>query len=230
MTLVIGHRGASFDAPENTVEAFVAAREQGADWVELDVRLSRDGHLVVRHDPLLADGRVIAETDRHEMDHTVATLEEALRACRPMGVNVEIKNSPNEPGHVEPRHIAALVNETIRMVAADQATLVSSFEQATIEAVRAHTPTQTVGLLVFAPGGAGDAIDAVQNAADEGFEALHPHHMFVNAELVERCHGVGLRLYTWTVDDPERIAELARWGVDGIITNRPALARLALER
>ena len=61
MVRVIAHRGASAAAPENTIEAFLLARELGADWVELDARRTRDGAIVVHHDDTLADGRVIVE-------------------------------------------------------------------------------------------------------------------------------------------------------------------------
>ena len=63
---------------------------------------------------------------------------------------------------------------------------------------------------------------------DEGHRAIHPWHPTVDRDVVERAHAVGIEVNVWTVDDPERIRELASWGVDAIITNRPAAARLAL--
>src|SRR3954462_15730102 len=84
--LVIGHRGASHDYPENTLEAFEGAARQGADWVELDVRCTLDGALVVHHDPVLADGRAICETESLSLPPSVTTLALALAACPPMGV------------------------------------------------------------------------------------------------------------------------------------------------
>ena len=225
MTVVIGHRGASSDFPENTVAAFEGAREQGADWVELDVRLSGDGQLVVHHDPHLSDGRVIAATARTEMPPTVPSLAEALEACRPMGVNVEIKSSPHEVGFDPTLSIARRTVEVVRSMDPSLEVLISSFELATLDAVRVVDPSIATGYLVLS---ATEPVDAIDAALGGGHVAIHPHHGFVTEELVERCRARGCRIYVWTVDDPERIRELARWGVDGIITNRPALAREAL--
>ena len=225
MTAVIGHRGASFDFPENTLEAFAGARAQGADWIELDVRLSRDGQLIVHHDPVLADGRVIAETDRIDIAGSVPSLQAALAACAPMGVNVEIKNSPHEPGFDGSQRVVALVLDAIAAMATPIEILISSFEIPTLDAVRSLDASMATGMLMWS---ANDAGDAVELAVAGGHSAIHPYHEFVTAELVERCHAAALRIYTWTIDDPERIAEFGGWGVDGVITNRPALARQAL--
>ena len=98
MTLVIAHRGSSKAEPENTLAAFRRAREDGADLVELDVRLTVDGALAVVHDPLLGDGRVVAETDSFDLPDHIPLLDAALEACAGLVVNVEIKSSPREPG------------------------------------------------------------------------------------------------------------------------------------
>ena len=95
--LVIAHRGASVDRPENTVAAFAEARVQGADWVELDVRLSADGVLVVHHDAHLADGRLIRLVDSDDLPADVPSLAEAFEAAEGMGVNIEVKNLPGDP-------------------------------------------------------------------------------------------------------------------------------------
>ena len=225
MTAVIGHRGASLDFPENTIAAFEGARAQGADWVELDVRLSRDGQLVVHHDALLADGRVITATDRAEMPATIPSLVDALAACRPMGVNIEIKSSPYEAGFDPTLSIARRTLEAIRSMDPPLEVLISSFELPTLEAVRAADPSMPTGYLVLSASEPTDAIEAVLAG---GHVAIHPYDAFVTEALAVECRDRGCRLYVWTVDDPDRIAELGRWGVDGIITNRPALAREAL--
>jgi glycerophosphoryl diester phosphodiesterase len=89
--LVIGHRGAPQLARENTVDAFRAAAAAGADMVELDVRLTADGALVVHHDAELADGRHIAELAAADLPPWLPSLDESLTACEGMSVNVEIK-------------------------------------------------------------------------------------------------------------------------------------------
>ena len=97
MTRVIAHRGASAAAPENTVEAFRLARTLGADWVELDARRTADGRVIVHHDAVLPDGRVIVELDRADLPPSVCDLSDALDACHGMSVNIEIKNWPADP-------------------------------------------------------------------------------------------------------------------------------------
>src|SRR4051812_39413617 len=97
MVQVLAHRGASRAAPENTVEAFLVAKAMGADGVELDVRRTSDGPLVVHHDPRLRDGRAIIELHAATLPVHVPRLHDALDACAGMWVNVEIKNDPLEP-------------------------------------------------------------------------------------------------------------------------------------
>jgi glycerophosphoryl diester phosphodiesterase len=223
-TRVIGHRGASHDHPENTLEAFAGARELGADWVELDVRVTADGHLVVHHDPALADGRVIASLARADLPPSVPTLAEALAVCSPMGVNVEIKNDTTEPDFDEARSMVGPVLEVIE--ASGVEALISSFDFEVLEAVHRLGDVGT-GYLVYL---ADDPIDAVTRAADAGHDALHPWYGFVDRALVDRCHDIGLEINVWTADEPEWIAKLADWGVDGIVTNRPDVALRTLGR
>lgn len=230
--LVIAHRGASADHPENTVAAFHGAREQGADWVELDVRLAVDGALVVHHDPIYRDGRSVASCPSDQRPQGVPLLAEALDACAGMGVNVEIKNTPGDLGPEPPEWSVAVADLVVALLdgraAADHEVdlLVSCFDWATLARVRELSPGLPSAFLVFDL--AADP-DAPERAAAGGHVALHPWDPFVDADLLARCHGVGLAVNTWTVDDPERIAQLARLGVDGIVTNVPAQARAALE-
>lgn len=227
MSLVIGHRGASADHPENTVEAFVAARTQGADWVELDVRRTLDGALVVHHDPHLGDGRVIAETTSGELPPTLCTLAQALEACAPMGVNIEIKNDPAEPGFDPTDELATAVLAVAAAAGAGLDLLVSCFHLPTIETVRRLDPAMPTGYLVLDPR---SPLDAVVAAVEGGHAAIHPWNPCVTPEVVEAARVAGVAVNVWTVDDPARIRQLADWGVDGIITNRPALACEVLGR
>jgi glycerophosphoryl diester phosphodiesterase len=223
-TCVVGHRGASHDHPENTIAAFEGAKAQGADWVELDVRVAADGSLVVHHDPALDDGRAIATLSREELPTTLPTLADALAACAPMGVNVEIKNDPSEADFDEARSMVPAVLDVIDSSGVE--VLVSSFDHQTIDAVRRGSTLPT-GYLVYL---ADDPVDAVARAVDGGHTAIHPWYGFVDEALVARCHDAGLAINVWTVDEPDWITKLAGWGVDGIITNRPLLARQALGR
>ena len=95
--LVVAHRGASIEYYENTIEAFSAAKEQGADWVELDIRRSKDGVLVVHHDAHLADGRLIRDIDSKDLPAFIPSLAEAFECMEGLGVNIEVKSLPGEP-------------------------------------------------------------------------------------------------------------------------------------
>ena len=144
---IIAHRGASAAYPENTVEAFRAAGELGASWVELDVRRTADGRLAVHHDAHLADGRAIVDVAGRDLPSTVPSLAEALDACAPLGVNVEIKNSPND---VDFDPTAALVELVVADIAAcSQPILVSSFHPPTLDRVRAADATVATAQLTF---------------------------------------------------------------------------------
>src|SRR4051794_3085129 len=96
--LICAHRGASPAHPDNTIAAFEGARAEKADWGELDVRISRDGELVVSHDAWFGDGRGVWETPAADRPSEVVVLDQALDACQGMGVNIEIKNSAGDLG------------------------------------------------------------------------------------------------------------------------------------
>jgi glycerophosphoryl diester phosphodiesterase len=216
---VIGHRGASRDHPENTLEAFVGAREQGATWVELDVHPTADDTLAVLHDARLPDGRAVAELARADVPASVPTLRAALDACAPMGVNVEIKHGVGEPGFAADRRLADLV--VADLGGAPVELLVSSFDLVLLDRVHAIATQLPTAYLVL---GADEPFDAVAACVERGHVALHPWDRMVDEALVARCHAAGVAVNVWTVDDPDRMLELARWGVDGIVTNVPAVA------
>ena len=227
MVIVIAHRGASADFPENTVEAFKGARNQGADWVELDARPTADGAIVVAHDSAMSDGRHIADLTLREIGESLPTLSEALEACVPMAVNVEIKHFATEPGFSEDRRVVDLVLE-VCAGAANQL-LVTSFDLAVVDRVKQLDARMPTGFLVLDPTTPVDGeLDAVGVAAARGHDALNPVDQATAAATVERCHQAGLEINVWTVDDMDRAAELAGWGVDGIITNTPGRLRESL--
>lgn len=224
MTLVIAHRGASAAFPENTVAAFEGARALGADWVELDVRRTADGALVILHDEALADGRPVHLLERSDIDPAAPSLAEALDACAGMGVNIEIKNIPLEEAYDPSMAVVADVIAEIRRRGDVERYLVSCFDLATVDAVHGQAPEIPTAFLVLDPQG-GEAVDV---AATHGHRAIHPWVPMVDEALVERAHAAGLALNTWTIDDPGRIIELAAWGVDGVVTNAPDVARAVL--
>jgi glycerophosphoryl diester phosphodiesterase len=195
----------------------------GADAVELDVRRSADGVLVVHHDAHLPDGRPIVAVRRADLPAHVPDLGAALDACAGIWVNVEIKNDPREPDFDPTDDIARATAEALASRNEDHRWLVSSFRLETIDAVRATTPGIATAWLVVDPGG-----DVPSRTADAGHVALHPWVGAVAATTIDRCHELGLLVNTWTCDDPARMAELAADGIDGICTNVPDVARTVL--
>jgi glycerophosphoryl diester phosphodiesterase len=209
-TQVMAHRGASAAAPANTVAAFRLAREMGSHAVELDVRQCASGELVVHHDPQLADGRVIAHLNKAQIPDRVPTLDEALDACGDMWVNVEVKNHYTEPDYDpnDTRTLAVLDVLRRRVALHGDVTryLLSCFRRTTVD--RAHA----------------DATALAKDLRASGHAAVHPEVSRVSRELIAAFHDEGVKVNTWTCDDPGRMRELIAWGIDGICTNVPDVA------
>ncbi len=226
--LVLAHRGACRVARENTVDAFVAARELGADGVELDVRRTADGVLVVHHDAR-ADGLgLLAERAFSEIRAKcpwMPTLAEALEACAGWFVNVEVKCSRWEADADPDQDVARRAVDLVREQGV--AAVFSSFDLATIDAVRAHAPELATGFLVHGV----DVAAAAMLAREHGHSWLHPDRLtFLAAPdaAVRDAKAQHLRVDVWTVDDPAEIQVCAAAGVDAIITNVPEVALAAL--
>lgn len=218
---VVGHRGWPARFPDNTLSGLMAAAAV-ADAVEIDIRRSRDGKLVLSHDPDI-QGRVVAgtawselvELDLGDMHHPTL-LDEALAALPGTPVQLEIKNLPFEPGF-EPDHRVAL-EAAERSRPGD---MVTGFNPDTVAAVKRAFPDVSTGLAVSV----GVSLDEmIRHCLDAGHRALVPDHSLltepINAEL---------EVYPWTVTDPERARELVELGVTGIITDDPGLIRTAIQ-
>ena len=219
--LVIAHRGASNDFPENSLDAFSGALDQGADWVELDVRRSRDGVLVINHDAFLPDGRLIRDLDADGLPAGIPSLAEAFEISNSMGVNIEIKHLPGEPDFDEVDYVCEAVSGLARAYRSLDEILVSSFDINAIDRIKATDPEIPTGWLVAERQDGTQILDRVEI---HNHRALNPWDELVDETLVIEAHKRGLLVMVWTVDDPYRILELAGWGVDGIITNKPAIA------
>lgn len=223
---VIAHRGASAaHPPGNTLDAFAAAGPLGATWVELDVRRTADGQLAVHHDPHAADGRLVATTASDDLPAYIPLLDAALDACGGLGVNIEIKNSVDEPDFDADLTVAQRVVDLVRSRdgAVIQQFLVSSFHYETIERVRTVDPALPTAFLVWSPDP-----ELLDRAAEGGHAAVHPWHGLVTAETIGQARDLGLAVNVWTVDDPDQIRSLAALGVDGVVTNVPDVAVVAL--
>ena len=219
--LVIAHRGASADFPENSLDAFSGALEQGADWIELDVRRSKDGVLVVHHDAHLADGSLIRDLDSDCLPEGVPSLAEAFETSENMGVNIEIKHLPGEPDFDEVDLVCEAVVGLVKAYRSADKILVSSFDMNAIDRIKETDPSIATGWLVVERS---DGIQILDRVKAHNHTSINPWDELVDQSLIEQAHSRGLNVNVWTVDDERRILQLSEWGVDGIITNIPSLA------
>jgi len=226
MTLVLAHRGANRDAPENTLAAFARALELGADGVELDVHRTLDDELVVVHDAVGPWGVVAKRTAAQVREETpaVPTLADALDACRGRLVNIEIKNLPDTAGFDATDRVSGLVVELLTAREWTDRVLVSSFWLDSIDHVRALAPRVPTGLLEFG----GDPHAMIRLAAERGHTAIHPdvHAMGEQRafDVVETAHRAALHVNVWTVNEPTDIARMVDAGVDALISDVPDVA------
>jgi glycerophosphoryl diester phosphodiesterase len=236
--LVIGHRGASADAPENTIAAFELALAQGADGIELDVHLSADEQPVVIHDFTLerttdgagpVSGHRVRELkrldaggwrDRRFRGQRLQTLQEVLERFRDRArFWIELKGGPALYPGIEDRVVSMIeIYDVVDRV------LVQSFDHAAIARVRALNRDIPVGALV-----AQAPLDAGLLRA-EVVDAICPGETVAGEALVGEIRRAGLDCYVWTVNEPAQMDRLVAWGVSGLITDRPGLLRARLGR
>jgi len=227
----IAHRGAAGTRPELTAPAFERAIALGADMIELDVQLTRDGELVVLHDRELGrtttgSGAVREHTlaelcaldaglwfDAAYTGARVLSLDEvlALTAGR-ADLNVEIK-SPEPDWEATATALVGLLERR----GATAGTLISSFDMGALAAVRRASAGARLAVLWHLP----DFGAAWRHAAELGAVALHPHTRLVRRALVERAHRLGFAVNVWTVNEPRQMRRLLDFGVDGLISDYP---------
>ena len=224
-TAVHAHRG-SADAgsgiAENTLASFDRARRLGADGVELDVRMSADGALVVHHDPGVEGLGPICGLDARELPAQVPLLAEALEACAGLTVNIELKDLPGEPGYDPDDHLAAAVADLVVAAGREASVVVSSFWPEALSAFHRSAPAVPTGLLV-APWF--DPELCVAGALERSCTAVHLPRALVTAPLVDGAHRAGLAVAAWTVSDRPGLEAMAALGVDTVITDDVRLAR-----
>jgi len=233
-TTIHAHRGASSLYPENTMEAFSAAIEQGADCIELDVHLTKDGHIVVAHDARLervsnGSGYINDYTldELKSLDFSrlfpgsvcrIPQLSEVFSLVKPSGLmlNVELKDTERlYPGL--PEKLIAMTGD----YGMEERVIYSSFNHYSLLHIKKLNAKARIGLLYELA-----MVDPWVYAKYVGADAIHPHYFVVAAlpETVNRCHENGVQVNVWTVDDPQAIKQMLKCGVDGIITNKPDIA------
>jgi glycerophosphoryl diester phosphodiesterase len=244
---IVAHRGASADAPENTLASFKLGYAQGADADELDIHLSRDGNIVVLHD---VDTKRTAGVDRKVVDQTfeelrkldvgafgnwqgkgfaekIPTLDEVLSLV-PKGKKlfIEIKCGTEV--------LPALEQSLRRAKTTPDQTVIITFGYEVAEAAKRRFPDRQVYWLFDykpdkATGKYPDVDDLIGKAKAARLDGLNLNEKFpLDAATVAKIHAAGLKLYTWTVDDAAKAQNLIRAGADGVTTNRPAALRREL--
>jgi len=241
--IVVAHRGASSTRPENTIPSFEEAIRLGAGIVEFDVRLSRDGVPVVIHDPAVdrtTDGTgLVHELGAAELASLnagteaeptpVPTFADVLRCVSGRAsIAVEIKNIPGEPAFEPTREpIVEAVHAELERQMFDGAVLVVSFNPSSIAASKRVAPDVPTGFLT-------DLVqprEALAYAASAGHDMVLPGtraSIPAGPPYVDEVHAAGLRLGTWTVDDPETVRMLLDRGFDAVASNDPRMALAVL--
>lgn len=236
----VAHRGASGYAPENTMAAFAKAKEMNADYIELDVQMSKDGHLVIMHDTTVdrttdGTGKVgdLTLAELRQLDagswfspnfagEKVPTFDEVLdHFGGKMGILIELKDPALYPG-VE-RKVAAALRARNLDKPKNKKIIVQSFDHESVQIFRRLLPRVPVGVLIRNnPNGISDwELAMFSTYADY----VNPNRLMVDAQLTRRIHQFGMRIWAWTVRKPEEAVQLKEAGVDGIITDYPDYVR-----
>lgn len=238
--LLLAHRGASADAPENTLAAFAEAVKQGADGVELDAMVCGSGEVVVCHDEKL--GRLagvdvqIATTPLWKLraldmgsrlgfsPAAIPTLADVIDALpESMVLNIELKCET-----VDDRGLSAKVVELVRVRNLARRVILSSFNPLCLVRVAELAPRFRRGFLID-PDKSFAMQDSVYTALSANY-SVHPHFSQVTPGRVASWRARKRKLAVWTVDDPLEARRLEQLGVEYCITNRPRALRAALER
>lgn len=221
---MIAHRGASGERPENTLAAYALAVEQGADMIEIDLHLTRDGAVAVTHDEALPGVGAVGEASLDALRAVAPELPDLEEVLDAFGAripfNLELKTGSRGPYP----GLEEKVRECVTRRGLGESILFSSFDDRVLARLRALDASARIGVLVGRrPGAWLERCRAVEA------EAVHLRRERADAAAVGRAHAAGLRVHVYTVDDPGEMRELLRRGVDGLFTNWPARLRALLE-
>ena len=232
--LVFAHRGASASRPENTLASFRRAGEEHADFVELDVQESADGVVLVAHDrdlmkvarsPLQiwsSPAQQLREIDigsyfsAEFKDERVPTLAEALEVCKGVcRIDIELKD------YGKSQHLEESVVELVENAGMQNDIVTMSLNHRMVENMKRLRPNWTAGLL---------AAKAIGDPSRLPFDFLAVESRMATRSFIRAAHAAHKPVYVWTVNDPQRMVRMIGLGADGLITDRPALAREVLAR
>lgn len=212
--LIIGHRGASAVALENTIAAFEAAIAAGADGIEFDVRLSRDGVPVIIHDDTLSRThgvrrRVVDLTAEELRSVGVPSLRELFELMTGNSLLLCLEIKSREP------ELPELCCRMVREFGFEERVIVECFDLDVLRPIQLRTAA------LFEPRIYPDR-NLIERALAVGATVLALHHKLAKAMLVEKAKAASLMVVVWTVDDPAWVARARLMGIDALITNDPA--------
>ena len=223
--IIYAHRGASAELPENTLAAFERALDVGADAIVTDAHMTRDGRIVLLHDPHQVREQTLEQV--RAWKHDVATLEEALERFPGVVFNVDAKQT-------EPDMIPALVRVIHGARAADRVRI-ASFSTRNLERARdlgfegeTCLGAKEIARIMFLPRGALRWVRVAGHAAQVPHRAYGVR--FDTQAAIDRFHALGVRVDFWTIDDPEEAKRLFALGADGVMTDDPRRLCAALGR
>lgn len=229
-TLVSAHRGESTYAPENTIPAIEKAIEDGADYVEIDVRLTADGQVILMHDAdtkRTTNGNLVVKDSTYEelltldagswfseeyADTKIPTLEEAIELCKGnIMMNIELKPSNNK-GELE-QAVAELITEYNM----EGQCIVTSFNQKSILTVKNENPEIVTGYIY--------TFGYSNNIEYKAMDVLSISSRYLTRDVVTGAHKKGIIVAAWTVNDSREMRRMVAIGVDNIITDNTPLAK-----
>lgn len=212
---IIAHRGASYFEPENTLRAYKRAIEMGADFIEVDVRMSKDKELIIMHDADISrttNGKgyvkdlTLEELKRFDagLGEHIPTLEEVIKFVNNrVGIVVEIK----EPG-TENDIMKKIEKYNLENV------ILTSFYHKSIKNVKKSPPNVDLGIIFV-----GEPVNVRELAENANANVIFPSYRYMSVDLVKNAKKHGLTVYPWAIDDPEVFKKFEDMGVDGIVTN-----------
>ncbi|MCY8166964.1 glycerophosphodiester phosphodiesterase family protein [Bacillus spizizenii] len=238
---IIAHRGASGYAPENTMAAFEKALQMKADYIELDVQMSKDGELVIIHDttvnrttdidselPVAVKNLTLAELRKLDAGsffapqfagERIPTFEEVLdRYKGKIGMLIELKEPARYPGIEE--KVSAALKERRMDKPKNGKIIVQSFDFNSVYKIHQLLPSMSTGVLTSK---AADLTDAKLKEFSGYAKYVNTNLKNVTADptLVPRIHALGMKITPWTVRSRDEVSPLLKAGVDGIVTDFP---------
>jgi glycerophosphoryl diester phosphodiesterase len=233
---ITGHRGASGIAPENTISAIKQAISDGADFIEIDIHLTKDEHIILMHDEHVdrtTNGKGLVRDltfteirklnagswfDPKFVGERVPALKEVIELVKGrLHVNIEIKSNAFLPAHIE--KLIQLIHDSDFK----EHCILTSFQRSYIEMIHHISPELRTGLIMnYMP-------HPRKMLFEDSFDVLSCNYQLVNRDMVNALHSSEKEIHVWTVNEKEDFFQMKEYGVDNVITNFPGTFRKLLD-